>query len=528
MRPLKTAVALAVSALALTLASATSAPAVPSDSTARLASARKGSLSVSAGPYAPGQGVSFTGALGKSGVRTITLQQHMNRPGDAWFAVRDFKSKTRSDGTFGFVWQAPSMKGISFRVVAKKMATPAVMLNSSQEDVLMSVTEPENPQSTYSNNSVEAGVPFAITVRSVPGLPEFAGRSVTLQRRVNGDTWQTLGTSTLGADGYGYLQGLVEPAAGTVVYRSVVGAYTAGGSQVGWLQSFPTYLTVHSPGTLPVVGSDKGAGKGSAPTAVRGQTGRSQLPVAPRRSGASATASSKFGWYPTLYDYSWEFGQPLDGPPATGKLNKGKWQEYSDGTGRVGRLNGAMYIQSQRDGAGYGTTRATLRGAGLTYGRWETRLGLRAYGGGIADPKVLLELVPERPQDYACGKRNITMAEVSAGSRTVVFGAKADSRQWVGSRQVASLTSGTPAVAVEVNKDHITWYWDGKVIGSLKSKKAVSDVPMTMRFSIVGDQVTPGNSVGIFTDWQRAFAIKSGKQVTKGPKLRASSLTTCE
>ena len=162
------------------------------------------------------------------------------------------------------------------------------------------------------------------------------------------------------------------------------------------------------------------------------------------------------------------------------------------------------------------------------YGRWEARLRLKSAEATAQDFTVLVELVPARPEDYACGRRNITLAQVAAHSSTMTFGAKADTRQWSGTRTVPSLIHTSPAVAVEVAKKHITWFWNGKPIGTVKGRAAVSDVPMTLRFSMVGDQVTEHNQTGVVSDWQRGFAIDRGKQVLTGPRLRSSALTTCE
>ena len=60
------------------------------------------------------------------------------------------------------------------------------------------------------------------------------------------------------------------------------------------------------------------------------------------------------------------------------------------------------------------------------------------------------------------------------------------------------------------------------------SKAAVSDVPMTLRFSLVGDQATERNQTGVISDWQRGFGLGRGQQVVSGPRLKQSALTSCE
>ena len=120
MRLLHTALALALGGLVLTLAPAAATPdeAPTNDAGSRVA-ARAGSLTFSPQSYVGGQALTFSGSLGRSGVRRITLQQHMNRPGDSWFAVRGFSGTTAADGSFSFSFPAPAMGGIRFRVAAR-------------------------------------------------------------------------------------------------------------------------------------------------------------------------------------------------------------------------------------------------------------------------------------------------------------------------------------------------------------------------------------------------------------------------
>jgi hypothetical protein len=528
MRHLHTALALALGGLVLTLAPAAATPdeAPASDPRSRVA-ARAGSLSYSPQSYVGGQALTFSGSLGRSGVRRITLQQHMNRPGDRWFPVRGFSGTTAADGSFSFSFPAPAMGGIRFRVVGKGgVASPPVSLRAKGQDLTMWVV-----------GQAVAGLPFTIAVDTTPslvrrpetiGLPVFAGRTLTLQRRVDGTTWETLGTSTVQADGMGWFTG-VTAAAGTVVYRVRQEDVMSGANRIGWMQTFPTYVTVLDPGQVL-----RSSAPVRRPVATRPRAMAAPAPVAARRGAGAATttASSRYGWYPTLWDYTWEAGQSLTSPPDVGSVRTGWWQDYSDGAGRVSRQNGGLYLDSQRSNAGgpgdFGTTRATLRGAAQAYGRWEARLRLKSAEATATDFTVLVELVPERPEDYACGRRNIVLAQVAAHSSTMTFGARADTLQWTGTRRIPSLVHTSPAVAVEVARDHITWFWDGRPIGTVKGGDAVSDVPMTLRFSMVGAPGTEHNQTGVVSDWQRGFAIGRGKQVRSGAALRPSALTACE
>ncbi len=523
--------------LALLCLVSTIAPAVAASpthpSSARVM--RGGSLSTTPATYVGGQAITFSGGLPVAGVRRISLQLHMNRPGDTWFAVRGFSAQTAADGSFRFEFPAPSMFGIRYRVVSGGIATTPVTFNAKAQDLTMWVAGTDPSREAAPGQAV-ADVPFTIAVDTTPslirrpetiGLPVFAGRGLTLQRRLDGDDWETLATSSVGADGLGYFSGVTAPA-GTVVYRVIQDQISSGANRIGWMQTFPTYVTV--------LANARQLGRASsAAYRMATTTGTSRLPEMAGRQAAgaaAATASSRYGWYPTLWDYSWEAGQSLSSPADTGSAPDGWWQDYADGSGRVSKQNGGLYLDSQRNNAGgpgdFGTTRATLMDSGMAYGRWETKLRLRSAESGQSDFKVLVELVPDRGEDYACGRRNITVAEVSAHSDSMRFGVKADAVQWSATRRIPSLITNSPAIAVEVAKGHITWFWNGVPIGSVKSRAAVSDVPMTLRFSMIGDQVTERNQTGVVSDWQRGFALGRGQQVIGGPRLTSSALTSCE
>lgn len=538
MRSLGVVLVLLLGGLAVTSAPAAAGPddpltAATSSGAESARQARGGSLASSPGAYVGGQAITFTGSLGVSGVRRITLQQHMNRPGDTWFPVRGFSDRTAANGSFSFAFQAPAMFGIRYRVVSGKIATVPVALKAKAQDLTMWVGG-QDPTDERAPGQPVAGEPFTIAVDTTPalfrrpetrGLPVFAGRGLTLQRRIDGDTWESIGRSSVGPDGLGFFPG-VTAGVGTVVYRVVADDITTGANRIGWMQTFPTYVDVLATAPAPPETDEAAArSRRSAPLLAQ--------PSARRGAGAAtATASSKYGWYPTLWDYSWESGQSLTSPPDVGSVRTGTWLDYADGAGRVSRQNGGLYLDSQRNNGGgpgdFGTTRATLVDADRAYGRWEVRLRLKSAEADGPDFKVLVELVPAQAADYACGKRNITLAEVAAHSSTLTFGARMETAQWSGTRKIPSLIHTSPAVAVEVAKGHITWFWDGTPIGTVKGRAAVSDVPMTLRFSLVGDQTTERNQTGLVSDWQRGFALGSGKQVIAGNRLEKSALTTCE
>ncbi len=327
------------------------------------------------------------------------------------------------------------------------------------------------------------------------------GRTLTLQERTDASTWRTLDTTTVGDDGRGYFSGLDE-GAGVAVYRVRAEDYTTHGNQIGWTQSFPLYV---------LVGPDA-----QDWYATRyASTPPSSVPVGkPAGGGAQPpTSSQHYKWFPSLFDFAWEYGQSLTSPPARGTRIRGGWVESSTGSGRVSKYNGGLALDSKRYvGAGpgdFGTTRATLHGNAMTHGRWETSVRIRnAYERGGRAYEVLAELVPAKASDYDCGRHNITVASISPFSRRVGFGVRSPRSRW-GGTATAAYTPLAKAynVAVEVAKGHITWFLNGSPVGSVTTKAALPGVPMTLRLSLVGRPDAEMDQTGLLSDWQRGFPI---------------------
>lgn len=470
--------------------------------------------------YVGGQGLTLTGQLPKAGVRKIWLERHMNRAGDAWTKVEDlpYRGTTRADGSFEMPIHAPDMVGLSYRVRGAKGGgvTPAVTFNPSTQDVTMTVLDPLNLGAIVVVADVTPDHVFGRP--DLVSVPLFVGRELTLQERTSPTEWTDIATTPVLPTGLGVFAEFAE-SAGEHVYRVRMEDWDEDGSDIGWQASFPTYVEVGG-----ILGGDRHRPVVSKAPAA------SAAPVVESRSGVTTTAAQKYRWYPVLFGFDWEEGQDLDSPPKNG-VKKGRWIQYTDGAGRVSKHNGQIRLDSGRRltrfaEGDFGTTRATLAGNADTYGRWETRLRIKTFETGSKDYDILLELVPEKESDYQCGRQNITVARYNGAKSQMTFGVNAGTSRWSKTISAPSLASSIPAFAVEVAKDHISWFVNGKPVGVVKDKAAVSDVPMTMRFSLVGDQSEHKNTAA-YSDWQRHFGIGEGTQVKKGPSLKKSALTGC-
>ena len=469
------------------------------------------SLSVSPrADYVGGQAITFTGTLGASGQRTIKIQSNMGRPGDTWEPVDGFTGRTEPDGSFEFVFRAPGMFGISYRVVSGSLKTNGVKFEALSQDLTL---EPLSPP--------VAGEPFDIEIDTTPslyrrpstiGLQPILGRVLTLQRRVDGDTWQKVGETTVDRNGLGVVT-VSESEPGMYVYRARQEDWTRNGNQIGWFPSFPTYIEVFA--------TEDEASLPPAPD----QQSCSQVVVG---DSATATAAGTHKWGASLFDFAWVAGESLTSKPYRGTKKRGKWIDYTDGGGRVNKNNGGLMLDSKRvngcAGGDFGTTRATLTGNAQTYGRWEVRLRLKSDEKSARDYRTLVELVPQKAGAYKCGARNVTIAEMLPHSSTVKFGVNAMNKQWSGQKSVGDQVNNRSLVfAVEVSKTHMSWFYAGKVIGTVKSRAASSDVPMTLRLSMEGSGNQEMNHTELISDWQRGFTLARGTQTKNGKALKRSS-----
>lgn len=518
-RPLTTG--LLAGALACALASAAvSIPEAQASTAGAAMSARvSGSISVSPTNYVGGQAVTFSGRLGVSGRRLITLQQFMGRPGDIWFPVKGYAGYTASNGTFRVRVPAPDMWGIRYRVVSRGFASPSVLLHSKLQGADLWVSGPDRtaPEQAVTPS---AGVPFDVSVDTTPvvmgrrfgwGTPVFAGRGLTLLKRVGPTSWTTVARTTETADGHGYFTGLTESAPGTVVYRVRQESLRAGGNRVGWSTSYPTYLSVSGDGP---------AQQPAAPSTTRYDAWQPLAASGSRLTPTMKTAFSTYGWGRKLFDFDWEQGQSLSDAPGTGS---GHWVEYSDGTGRAAKVTGMLGLDAKRDvnvpAGDLGTTMATMTGNARAYGRWEVRFKSGATENAGRDYSVRAELVPAASAQYACGSRNILLGQVRPNSRALTIGVKNGTRNWSATRPLTSIV-GHPSLAVEVEPGHITWFYAGRPVGTVRTSSAVSRVPLTLRLSLVGHGTDEMNRASLGSDWQRGYAPTTGRQVLTGAALR--------
>ena len=496
----------------------TSIATAPPASTAPPADRRAPSLSVSPanGAFTAGQELTFTGNIGRSGRQKVRLQSNMGRPGDAWKPVPGATARTAASGAFTLRTRAWAMVGIKFRVVGKGGRTPAWTSQVVHQDLNITASS----DGLWSGEAV-IGSPVRI-VADTRTMPLLLGRATTLQQRV-GTGWADVAHGVVGADGLSTFT-LTPTAIGTTVYRVRLEEFRRGIGYTGWFPSYPLYVETRA--------SADEWWDARRRTAVGG-TARTSADPLPSRAAARAfqsTAAATYKWGTQQFDFDWEQGHSLTDAPA-GIVRRGWWLDESDGTGRTALRNGALHMSSNSEGAGRSGSRgsmwATLNGNAQAYGRWETRMMPMLFGGGTNDYTISLDLVPADPAARRCGGQDITMLQVRPGTSEVLVGARnLAGTQWirrVGGVQVANTFH---AYAVEVARKKITWFIDGRPVGQVRDRSAVSGVPLTVRVSVTGGEDM--RTTRVLWDWVRGYPMDRGARTPRTTHLtRGTHSLTC-
>ncbi|MGN0121281.1 MAG: hypothetical protein ACI39M_27815, partial [Streptomyces albidoflavus] len=318
------------------------------------------------GSYTGGSLFTLTGSLGVAGRRAIVVQRHMNRPGDQWRDVVNTGGYTRADGSFTITAPASAMMGLSYRVSAGRLASPARMTNSMAQEAILSQATTASVGNAFRLDLDTVGAQFT-GYRDLPA-PVLAGRGATLQRRVSDTEWADVATTTVGGKGQASFETTVQDT-GTIWFRARLDDWTANGDQVGWTTSFPIHVRVYA---TPRVAASAGIAPTVAPST-------DPLPAPSLASGTRRHAADTYGWGRNpRYTYDWEYGESLSSPKYKGFAASGVWAERSDGTGRATMRNGGLLFSSDGYGSApqgaSGDVQVTLKGGGSArLGRWETR-----------------------------------------------------------------------------------------------------------------------------------------------------------
>ncbi|GAA1914600.1 family 16 glycosylhydrolase [Nocardioides hwasunensis] len=417
-------------------------------------------------------------------------------------------TRTNAAGSFTMRVRAHSSH-IVYRVVSGNRRTPTWASDAVHQEITLAA-----------RGQAVAGRPLTL-VASTATMPLLEGRALTLQER-SGAGWTTLATSSVGPDGTGSFT-ITPAAAGTAVYRVRQEDHDRGVGHVGWFPSYPLYVEVLGAASRPSPAHRIAPAIAAVP----------QDDLAPRsaRKAFQTTAAASLRWGKQIYDFDWEFGESLTDRAVIGTRRRGSWTDVTTGTGRIALRNGALQMSSNSEGAGragsYGSLVATLGGSATpAYGRWETRAMPMLTANGTTDYVVKAELIPVADVATGCDARAITLFEATPSTTGVTIGAKAASgAAWT--RRLPVTTRDTfHAYAVEVTRKRITWFVDGRPVGKVTDRAAVSGQPMTVRISMLDSGTAPMKTTRTLVDWVRGYPAGTGRPTRGGVRLSAGTHTT--
>lgn len=456
--------------------------------------AHRARISITPSAAAPGEPLVISGALPTRFRRPIVVQRGMF--GSFGDLVR---AHTDRHGRFRITIPKNGMPSDPYRVrapqVHKHHRTYPAIITAARTIVTLR----PNVTATLSTDAVAVGEPVVLTAVGTPVRP---GRPLTLQRRISPTQWQTVGAAHR-EDAHGSATFVLDTSTpGIFTYR--VHAETWHGA--GWMPTFPVDLSVGA-GPLPAAQAP-----GPAPTGAPHSGGPQPGPV---------NAANTFKWGRIAEDWGWEKGESTD-----------PWQIYADGSGRASIDTALLVLDSGvakprlRD---TGSVRATLTGAGHTYGRWEAKVRGPVFQTGSADYRMGFSLVPARAGDQHCGGLSVDVGSWTGYSSTTTIGVRHGNTAWTTTRSQARNEENWHTLAVEVTPTRIAWFIDAKVVAVLKNSAAIPRVPLVpqLRLDGAGAGVEMNHS-RLNTDWLRYFTLKApNKKTVAGPAPAPTSVPSC-
>jgi hypothetical protein len=184
---------------------------------------------------------------------------------------------------------------------------------------------------------------------------------------------------------------------------------------------------------------------------------------------------------------------------------KSIWKVSAPGAGNVRTQHGMLTLNTGRTGS----VSATLKGAGHAVGRWEIRLRSRQYSAAATSYRVRTELVPAAGRPQNCGARDVALESYKLGTNRAHFYIRNLPNLAFASHHGMNLGNDRwHTFAVEVTKSHISWFVDAHVINTERRSPALSGVPLTVRFAMVGEPGRRMNISRMQMDWLRYHTLR--------------------
>ncbi len=179
-----------------------------------------------------------------------------------------------------------------------------------------------------------------------------------------------------------------------------------------------------------------------------------------------------------------------------------RWQ--SDKPKQVGQQNGMLTIKAFAD---TGSITVWPDDQAAKYGRWEARVRAVEKKTDGQPYRFTWQLVPT-DGDH-CGGSQVTLATYVPGdARARGYVRTLDNNELRFSRKRDLRSRAWHTYAVEITRDHISWFVDTKVMRTETRSEALAGVTYRPQFVIAGDPAAQMNESWMQMDWVRYYTLK--------------------
>lgn len=157
------------------------------------------------------------------------------------------------------------------------------------------------------------------------------------------------------------------------------------------------------------------------------------------------------------------------------------------------------------------------------YGRWEARVRIRETNHNGQRYRAYWELVPTG--DFKCGAKSIVLASYKSQDRKVTGAVRVPpSTQYGYTKRLALHQGWFHTYAVEITRNHISWFVDTKVVHTERRTKALAGVKYRPQFVVHGDKNKRMRQSWLQMDWVRHYSLeRPNAKSIKAPAMKKSS-----
>ena len=219
--------------------------------------------------------------------------------------------------------------------------------------------------------------------------------------------------------------------------------------------------------------------------------------------------------YPTNAGTVFKWGKPKWGDEFEVGGLRHDWVQSKEG--RVKTQSGMLTVM----GTGkQDRITASANSVKARYGRWEARVRIRETNHDGRRYRAYWELIPTK--DFQCGAKSIVLASYRSQDRRVTGAVRVPEKtQYSYSKRLALHQGWFHTYAIEITKDHISWFVDTKVIHTERREDALRGIEYRPRFRLQGAKGEKHRTTWMQMDWVRHYDLsRPNAKSIKAPRMK--------